>query len=240
MYDNEFSSSRSCARLAGSLYILIGIVGVFSIIWVPFQLTVPEDPVGTAFLINSRSGLFFLGVGASLVLMIAEIILSVLLFVMFQSYGSILAMCAASFRLMMVAVMAAMLLPQAGILALIDTETQLIALNADQRAEFAWILRQIHDSGILVWQVFFTFHLWFIGILARRTNSVPRILSWGLIIGGAGYLFASIHTFLLPESTALAIVVIVLLLIATFGEIGLAIWLLYKGKIEVNTNTNTS
>lgn len=224
-------SSRSFARLAGSLYLLIGFAGVFSIIWVPSQLTVSADPFGTAALIAQRRGLFAAGVGADVVLMLAEVMLSVMLYAMFRSHGHVLALTAAAARLLMVAVMAAMLLPQVGILALVAQDTQFVALDADQRAEIAWVLREIDESGVLVWQAFFTLHLWTLGVLAWRSESVPRLLAAGLAIGGTGYLAASVHAFQFPQIVAPGVVAMILLAVAALSEIGFAIWLLARGRI---------
>ncbi len=229
-------ASRPFAQLAGSLYLLIGIAGVFSIIWVPAQLTVSGDPSGTAALIAQRPGLLAAGVGADVVLMIAEIMLTVMLYAMFRSYGNVLALSAAAARLIMVAVMAAMLLPEAGILALVSQDAPFVALDEGQRAELAWVLREIHDSGILVWQVFFTMHLWLLGVLAWRSECVPRLLAGGLAIGGTGYLAASVHAFHFPQLTALGTAVTALLAVAALAEIGFAIWLLTRGRVHAKTD----
>ena len=224
--------SRPFAQLAGSLYLVIGVAGIFSILWVPGQLTVPGDPHATAQLITQRSGLFAAGVGGSVVLMLAEIMLSVMLYAMFRNHGPVLALAAAAARLLMVAVMAAMLLPQAGILALVTGDTQFAALDEPQRAEAAWVLRQIHDAGVLVWQVFFTLHLWLLGVLAWRSRSVPRLLAGGLAIGGTGYLLASVRTFHFPEIVALEVANMPLLALAALAEVGFAVWLLARGRIH--------
>lgn len=227
--------SRPFAQLAGSLYLVIGIAGVFSIIWVPAQLTVSGDPSGTAALIAQRPSLFAAGVGADVVLMIAEIMLSVMLYAMFRSHGHVLALSAAAARLLMVAVMAAMLLPEAGILALVSQDAPFVALDEGQRAELAWVLRKVHDAGVLVWQVFFTMHLWLLGVLAWRSECVPRLLAGGLAIGGTGYLAASVHAFHFPQVAALGAAVMALLAVATLAEIGFAIWLLVRGQIRART-----
>ncbi len=225
------SSSRAFARLAGALYLLIGVSGVYAIIWVPSQLTVPGDPYGTAALIAQHRGLFATGIGADVILMLAEIALAVMLFAMFRSHGSVLAMTAMAARLVMVAVMATMLLPQAGILMLTSQEIQFAALDVDQRVELAWVLAAIHDSGVLVWQIFFTFHLWLLGVLAWRSACVPRFLAAGLVIGGSGYMISSFKDFQFPDLAVLAIITTSLLTIAALSEIGFALWLLVRGCI---------
>ena len=228
----EDPASRSFERLAGSLYLVIGVAGVFSIMWVPSQLTVAGDPFGTASLIAQRQGLLGAGVAGSVVLMLAEVLLSVMLYAMFRRDGAVLALSAAAARLLMVAVMAVMLLPQAGIHALVAGDAQFVALDAGERAELAWVLREIHDAGILVWQVFFTLHLWLLGMLAWRAPSVPRLLAGGLATGGTGYLAASVHSVYFAHVFTFEVAVISLLAVAALAEIGFAIWLLIRGQIH--------
>lgn len=223
-------AARSVARRAGMLYLVIAAAGFFSILWVPSQLTAPGDPAGTAALIAARPGLFLLGIAGDVVMMTAEVLLSVMLYALFRPFGQILALAATAARLLMAAVMAAMLLPQAGILALASPEAPFAALGAAERAEIAWVLRAVHDSGVWVWQVFFALHLWLLAALAWRTGTVPRLLALGLGLGGTGYLLDSVRAVAFPASEALGAVTMGLLAVVTLAEIGFALWLLIRGR----------
>ncbi len=227
----EEHAFRSVSRMAGVLYLVIAAAGFFSILWVPSQVTVPDDPAGTAVLIAARPGVVAAGIGGDVVMMVAEILLSVLLYVMFRPFGPVLALAAMVARLMMAAVMAAMLLPQAGILALADPEAPLTALGATERAEIAWVLRQAHDAGVWIWQVFFALHLWLLGTLAWRSGAVPRLLAAGLVVGGTGYLVDSVRAFAFTGSALLTGLGFALLGIVTLAEIGFALWLLLRGRV---------
>ncbi|MEM6466452.1 MAG: DUF4386 domain-containing protein, partial [Pseudomonadota bacterium] len=143
------------ARPTGCLYLLIAVSGFFSILWVPSQLVVPMDPVATVQNIQQNRGLVAWGVLGDTVMMTAEVLVSVMLFVMFRAQGTVLALAAMVSRLMMAAVMAAMLLVHAAVLGLSDPGTGLTSFSLVQRAELAQLFREAHASGVWVWQVFF-------------------------------------------------------------------------------------
>lgn len=223
--------SRTFARFAGVLYIVSAVAGFFSILWVLSQLTVAGDPQASLALIAQRPGLFMAGIAGDVVMMTAEVLLSAMLFAMFRPFGQALAVTALAARLLMAAVMAAMLLPQAGIFQLATNGGAFAAMDDGLRADIGWLLRQIHDAGVWVWQVFFTVHLWCLGVLALRSGAVPRLLALGLIVGSTGYIFDSLQAFAFPDSGALMIAGGVLLGIVTLSEIGFALWLLIRGRV---------
>ena len=222
------TSSRRFAQLAGAQYVLIAFAGFFSILWVPGQLTVPGDPLATAAQIAARPGLFLAGVAGDLVMMTAEVVLSVMLYAMFRPFGAVLALAATVARLMMAAIMAVMMLPQAGVLALATDSLPLVSMDAAERADLAWVLAEFDRAGVWMWQVFFTLHLWLLGILAWRSGVVPRVLAGGLVLGGTGYLVDSLRAFAFPDSAVLGAVGVALLAVVTVAEIGFALWLLLR------------
>ncbi|WP_417588952.1 DUF4386 domain-containing protein [Pararhodobacter oceanensis] len=222
-------TSRAYARVAGALYLIIAFAGGFAILYVPSALNVPGDPAATFANIAQRRGLFHAGLVGDLVMITAEVLLSVMLYFIFRPVSATLSLAASYARLMMVAVMAAMLFFHAGALALADGAVPLGSFSQVQRLELAGLMRYIHDSGVWIWQIFFFLHLLLLGTLVMRSGLYPRLLGAGLILGGTGYLVESVQMFALPEATLLAGVKVALLLIVTLAEVGFALWLLFRG-----------
>ena len=225
----EDPTSRAYARVTGALYLAIAFAGGFSILYVPGALNVPGDPAATFTNIASQRGLFHAGLVGDVVMMTAEVLVSVMLYFMFRPVNATLSLAASYARLMMVAVMAAMLFFHAGSLALADATVPLGSFSQTQRIELAGLMRHVHDAGVWIWQIFFSLHLALLGTLVARSGLYPRLLGVGLIIGGTGYLVDSVQMFAFPDAATLEAVKIALLLIATLAEIGFALWLLIRG-----------
>ncbi|WP_240608167.1 DUF4386 domain-containing protein [Pararhodobacter oceanensis] len=221
--------SQGYARLAGALYLIIAFAGGFAILYVPSALNLPGDPAATFTNIARQRGLFHAGLVGDLVMICAEVLLSVMLYFMFRPVNATLSLAASYARLMMVAVMAAMLFFHAGSLALADGAVPLGSFTEAQRIELAGLMRYIHDSGVWIWQIFFCLHLLLLGTLVMSSGLYPRLLGAGLILGGTGYLFDSVQMFALPDSMLLTAIKVALLLIVTLAEIGFALWLLLRG-----------
>jgi hypothetical protein len=222
-------SSRAYARLTGALYLVIAFAGGFAILFVPGALDVPGDPAATFANIAERRGLFHAGLVGDIVMMTAEVLVSVMLYFMFRPVNATLSLAASYARLMMVAVMAAMLFFHAGSLALADGSVPLNSFSQAQRIELAGLMRHIHDAGVWIWQVFFSLHLVLLGTLVLRSGLYPRLLGIGLILGAAGYLVDSVQMFALPDAAMLEAIKIALLLVVTVAEVGFALWLLVRG-----------
>ncbi|WP_245897582.1 DUF4386 domain-containing protein [Palleronia abyssalis] len=215
--------------MTGGLYLVIAIAGGFSILYVPGALNVGGDPVATFANIADRRGLFHAGIAGDVVMMTAEILVSAMLYFMFRKVSPTLSLAASYARVLMVAVMAAMLFFHAAALALADGTVPLDSFSAAQRIELAGLMRHVHDAGVWIWQVFFWLHLILLGTLVARSGVYPRLLGAGLVVGGFGYLVDSVQMFALPEATLLASLKVVLLLIVTMAEIGFAMWMLIRG-----------
>lgn len=224
--------SRSYARVAGALYLLIAISGGFAIAFVPAQLYVPGDLAASVQSLIDARGMFLAGIAGDVTMMVSELLVTPMLFFMFRSTNPTLSLAAALARLTMVTTMAVMLMFHAAMLAFADGSA-LTAFSGEERMQLAGVMLYAHDSGVWVWQIFFSLHLWLLGALILKSGLFPRLLGLGLIVGGTGYILDSAFAFAFPDVAALGLLRAVLLGMVTLSEIGFALWLLIKGPRQV-------
>lgn len=232
MYVFENPTARGFGRLTGALYLTIAMAGGYSIALVPSLLHVPGDAAATWANVLSNRALFMTGILGDVVMMIAELFVTAMLYTMFRATNPTLSLIAALSRLMMVAVMAAMLLFHAGGLHLAQGVRD---IPPDLASAMAGVFLYMHDAGVWVWQIFFSVHLVVLGALIIRSDHAPVILGVGLAVGGMGYLLDSVYAFAFPGWDGLALARAALLVIVTLSEVGFALWLLIVGARAVNS-----
>ncbi|MXQ09387.1 DUF4386 family protein [Alphaproteobacteria bacterium GH1-50] len=220
--------SKRYARIAGLFYLTIAVAGGYAIAYVPAELFGGKS-AGTLAEIAARPGFFLSGIAGDVVMMLAEVVVTAMLFFMFRPVSPALSLAAALARFAMVAVMATMLFFQAALYMIATGAMPLDGMTGAMRADLGDLLRAMHDAGVWIWQIFFTVHLWLLGALVLTSGWFPRLLGLGLIVGGTGYLVDSIHAFALPDMALLGILKVALLIIVTLSELGFALWLVIRG-----------
>ena len=226
--------SRAYARIAGIFYLTIAVAGGYAIAFVPSQLHVNGIPQATIANIIENRGFFLSGILGDVVMMVAEVVVTAMLFFMFRPVNATLSLAAALARFTMVTVMAAMLFFHAAVFGIAEGSIALPAFTEAQRLEVAYMFLRLHDAGVWIWQIFFTLHLLILGWLVVHSGLYPRLLGWGLMLGGMGYLLDSIRAFAFPEAGLLQIVSVALLVIVTLSEVGFALWLTFVGPRQKN------
>jgi hypothetical protein len=93
------------ARIAGLLYLVIFVCGIFSEVFVRARLVVDADPAATADNIVTSAGLFRLGFASDLVMVVADGALAVVLFLLLTPVSVGLSLAAAAFRLVQAAIL---------------------------------------------------------------------------------------------------------------------------------------
>ncbi len=218
---------RRLARIAGALYFVIIVSGLFSELVVRGTLIVPGDATATAANILAADALFRVGVVSDLVMFLADVAIAVALFLLFAPVSRALSAAAAAFRLTQTAVIGLNLLHQVAALLVLRHGGALTAFEPDQLDALALLLLELHRYGYLLGLVFFAGNLMVTGYLVYRSGFLPRTLGLLSVLAAAGYLTDTLMFVLLPGYDGAASDLV--LAPAFVAEIGFAAWLLIKG-----------
>jgi hypothetical protein len=212
--------------MAGALYLVIIVAGVWSEAVVRAPLLVPDDPLNTVAGLQASLGWVRASIAADAVMLIADVALAVLLFRLLQVYGLTLALTAMAFRLMQVAVLGANLLNLQAAVRLADSSGASSLLGDDTAAALATLRLQAHAEGYDLGLVFFGINTLLTSVLLLRSRWTPRAL--GLLMAAAGvvYLAGSSLRLLAPNLSSAFAPAYVLPLLA---ESAFCLWLLWVG-----------
>ncbi|MDQ7908152.1 DUF4386 domain-containing protein [Phytohabitans sp. ZYX-F-186] len=176
------------ARLAGLLYLVIFVFGLFSEGVVRAGVTVAGDPAATAANILASEGLFRAGFALNLVYLLGEVALVIILYRLFEPVNRDVSLLAAAFRLACVVISALNLLNMFNAL--------LAARDGDGRALY---FLDLHGYGYGIALAFFAVNCALMGYLTIRSGRVPRTLGALLAVAGLAYLVNSFLLFLVPD-----------------------------------------
>ena len=227
-------ATQSYARTAGLLYLIIAVFGAFAIGYVPSIIIETGDAATTANNLLANKALFNMGIFGDIVVLLVEVVLTAMLYVLFKPVSHTLSLIAAWSRLAMVLVMAINLSFNIMPVVLLSGAEYLSAFETTQLQSAALIFFEAHALGIYVWQLFFTVHLIALGALIIKSDLLPRILGWMIIVGSFGYFIQAIAKLMQIQNDTIAMIYIGLLVVVTISELSLAFWLLIKG---VKTST---
>ncbi len=182
------------SRHTGLLYLLLIAGGLTAEFFVRQSLLVPGDPSATAEALLAAPGLFRLGLGADLVMLLCDTALAIAFYQLLRPVHSGLALLAAAFRLVHAAVLAANLMHHAAPLQILLEGAAL----GNSLETLAYLRLSEHATGYLLAQVFFGVHCLLLGRLLSHGTLVRPLFGWLLLAGGAGYLLESAQRLLLP------------------------------------------
>lgn len=220
-------SLRNVARMAGLLYLILFIAGIFAEGYVrEYLIVVPGDAAATASNIVASEGLFRLGIAGDLIMILCDVALGVLFYLLLRPVSNTLALMAAFFRLAQAATLGLNLLNLFLALQLAKGADYLAQLATEQLQVLALFFLNAHDIGYDIGLIFFGVYLLLLGYLMVKSSYFPRILGVMLLIAGVVYLIDS-SSFLFPNYAALTGQLMVAPTV--IAELSLTLWLLIKG-----------
>jgi hypothetical protein len=224
---------KNYAKSAGLLYLLIAILGGFSIGYVPTVILESGDASATARNIADNMGLFRLGIVADILVLMLEVALTVMLYRLFKPVSQTLSLISAFCRLAMSLVMGLNLLNYLIPLLLLSDAGYLDVFETEQLHAMALLFLETHQYGVYIWGLFFGFHLVVLGYLIFKSGYFPKVIGILMMIGSIGYASESLTAILFVENTMVSVLVIMFLVAAVVGELSFTFWLLIKA-INVN------
>jgi hypothetical protein len=208
------ASPRFKSRMAGFLYLFIIVGAMFASFAVaPSGMMRGDAALPTTAQILASKPLYVFGGVAQLVVGACDIGVALIFYRLLKPVSRGLALLAAVFRLVFVAIANVNVLNHFAPLLLLSGAEYLSAFKPDQLQTLAL--------------VFFGFHCVVLGYLLFRSTFFPRILGLLLAIGGIGYMLNIFVNIILPAIGAHLFPYI--MLPAGIAEIGLTLWLIIVG-----------
>ncbi len=218
------------SRIAGFLYLVIVVSGMFSLAYVPKKLFVLDNPATTFGNILTNETLFRVSIASSVVCYATFVFLPIVLYRLFKAVNENYARAMLILAIVSVPVSFINLQNKYAILSLIEMSTQTGIVKQELYAQTMLYLNQ-YDNGILVATVFWGLWLLPFGYLVFRSGFLPKFLGVLLMLGCLGYLVNFFGNTLLENYKAIGVSRYFGVLPA-MGEIGTCLWLLLVGARE--------
>ena len=219
-------SPRKAARVAGVLYLLVIIAGIFAHLIVRASLIVTGDAAATAKNIMDSELLFRLGFVSDIIAMMCWFLLGFALYVLLKPVNKNLALLMVLSFLAGVPIMMLNLLNHFAALLLLSGDNYLTVFTTDQLHAQVLFYLNLHEHGYIISAIFTSFCLLPLGYLVLKSGYFPRVLGVLLIIGPIFGLIDHFAVFLFPSFADFSMLVTLPLTIAEFSTCG---WLLLKG-----------
>jgi len=212
------------SRLAGALYLVVVVTGIFSLMYVPSQINVPGDIHATIGNIAAHGTLFRAGIAAFLLKQVAFLLLPLALFKLLRPVHQGMAVLMVALAVTSVPIALISLVNRLDALDILSS-SQGQALPLAQLQSQVMLSLNAYGNGLLVTTLFWGLWLLPFGYLVVRSGFLPKILGICLVLGGIGYIAQVFWQILVPDVRFPDSV----LLLAAVGEIGICLALLVAG-----------
>ena len=226
-------SPKKTARIAGALYLVVVLTGLFALLYIPSTLIVWTDATATFNNIKTSETLFRLGIYAGILCYTAFLFLPLVLYKLFNHINKTHAIAMVALALTSVPISLFNLTHKFAVLTLINKPDFFSAVDLPKQ-----VLLQLeyYNNGIDVAAVFWGLWLFPFGYLVFKSGMLPKILGILLMAGCFGYIINITGGLLFPGYNELGISGFISLP-SGLGEIGTCLWLLIAGVKTKSSDT---
>jgi hypothetical protein len=212
--------------LAGFLYLLLTVAGIFTLIVVPGRTIVPGDAAATAARILGSESLYRTGIAVAILNSVLFLLLAAALYRLLVEVHASLAKLMVMLVLVQVPLAIGDAMNQLAALLLLKGEPYLAVFDAAQRNSLAMLFLRINGQGTIASELFWGLWLVPLAILVYRSGFLPRFLGIYLAINAFAYVVVYAVGVLWPQHLALANRYS---FPALLGELVFTLWLLVMG-----------
>lgn len=212
------------ARIAGILYLVIILTGLFGELFVRNKLLVSGDATATANNIMNSELLWRMGISTQLIMQICDLPVMIILYFLLRPISKKLALLNLSFNLIQTAVLVANKLNLVAALFLLGDAAYLKSFSRDQLNTFSYFFIKLHDFGFGIGLVFFGFVCLIESYLLFKSGYFPKIIGILFFVAGVCYLTNSFALLIAPQFSHIAILAPCLI-----AELFFSLWLIFKG-----------
>ena len=223
--ENKVNSLKKTARLAGLLYLIWIITGLYAIFYVPSQTIVQGDAVSTANKILANEFVFRTGIINDIISATLWVLMALVFYRLFKQVNERQAKLLVA--LVIVQIPTFFLMEAFNITSLMILKGEILkTFELSQRQDLAMLFLKINDYVALTLAMFWGLWVFPLAILVYRSRFLPRFLGVWLFIDGFALLVLSFTGLLLPQYKDM---VSKIAFPAMLGEVAFMLWLLIKG-----------
>jgi uncharacterized protein DUF4386 len=216
-------SVQTYARIAGVVFLIAVVAGGFGEAYAPSQLAVAGNAGATAHNVITHDVLFRLGFVAYLVEAITDVALTFLLYVLLRPVNANLAFLAVLFRIMATATFSFAELFYFAPSLILSGDGYLKTFSSDQLQSLTLLSFNIYSTGGNIFNMHYGIASLILGYLMFRSSYIPRVLGALWVLGGIGFVIATL-LFIFASPIAAFFVVPQIIALLSLG-----VWLLVRG-----------
>jgi uncharacterized protein DUF4386 len=218
-------TNKKTARVAGLLYLVTVVTGIFSLIYVPSRISAHDDAMMVVTHIVTLEPLFRLGIAAGALGYVAFLILPLALYKLLSPVDKNAAVLMVALAVACVPIYFVAMADQLDVLSLLDGEKYQKVFTSDQLHVRVMLLMDAYNNRVFVSEIFWGLWLLPFGYLVFKSGFLPKVLGALLMLGCFSYLIDYFGRMLFPHYTVSNFV----MLPASLGEIGICLWLVVVG-----------
>jgi len=221
-------SPKQTARLAGALYLVVVLAGLFSLMYVPSKLSNWSEPEKMINNIIAHETLFRMGIFVGVFGYIFFALLPLALYKLLSPVNKTHATAMAALAVVSVPISLTNMLHKFAVLTLLSNPNYLKGIDVTQVHSQILLHLDYYNDGNQLASIFWGLWLFPFGYLVYRSGFLPKIIGAFLMFGCFGYIINFTGNFFFSGYPG-SILANVITIPGSLGEIGICLWMLIMG-----------